>query len=72
MEFAAFCYATNKEAMRAYRFSHTIISSASEKSFSLAVKKKRESIGKRETRYSIRFEITSFYLSIKNPPKAVW
>ena len=38
MEFAAFCYATNKEAMRAYRFPRTVISSASEKSFSFAVK----------------------------------
>ena len=49
--------------------SHTVISSASEKSFSFAVKKKRESIGKRETRYSIRFEITSFHSGIKNPLK---
>ena len=38
-----------------------VISSESEKSFSFALKKKRESIGKRETRYSIRFEITSFH-----------
>ena len=49
--------------------SHTVISSESEKSFSFAVKKKRESIGKRETRYSIRFEITSFHSGIKNPLK---
>ena len=46
-----------------------VISSASEKSFSLAVKKKRESIGKWETRYSIRFGITVFHLDIKNPLK---
>ena len=39
----------------------TVISSVSEKSFSFAVKKKQESIGKRETPYSIRFEITSFH-----------
>ena len=38
-----------------------VISSESEKSFSFALKKKRESIGKRETRYSIRFEITAFH-----------
>ena len=50
--------------------SHTVISSASEKSFSFAVNKKREGIGKRET-YSMRSEITAFHLAIKNPPKAV-
>ena len=49
--------------------SPTVISSESEKSFSFAVKKKRESIGKRETRYSICFEITSFHSGIKNPLK---
>ena len=49
--------------------SHTVISSESEKSFSFAVKKKRESIGKRETRYSIRSGITSFHSGIKNPLK---
>ena len=38
-----------------------VISSESEKSFSFAVKKKRESIGKRETRYSICSEITAFH-----------
>ena len=43
-----------------------VISSESEKSFSLAVKKKRESIGKRETPYSIRFEITSFHSGRKS------
>ena len=58
-----------KEAMREYRFPRTVISSVSEKSFSLAIKKKRESIGKRETRYSICFEITSFHSGIKNPLK---
>ena len=41
--------------------SHTVISSESEKSFSFAVKKKRESIGKWEIRYSIRSEITAFH-----------
>ena len=41
--------------------SHTVISSASEKSFSFAVKKKRESIGKWETRYSIRSWLTAFH-----------
>ena len=61
MEFATFCYAANKEAMREYRFPRTVISSVSEKSFSFAVKKKQESIGKWETQYSIRFEITSFH-----------
>ena len=53
--------------------SHTVISSASEKSFSFAVKKKQENIGKRETRYSIRYflrsGITAFHLGIKNPLK---
>ena len=49
-----------------------VISSESEKSFSLAVKKKRECIGKWETPYPIRFGITVFHLAIKNPPKAVW
>ncbi len=39
MGFAAFCYAANKEAMREYRFPRTVISSASEKSFSLALMK---------------------------------
>ena len=38
-----------------------VISSASEKSFSFAVKKKRESIGKWETRYSIRSWLTAFH-----------
>ena len=38
-----------------------VISSASEKSFSFAVKKKRESIGKWETRYSIRSWFTAFH-----------
>ena len=70
MGFAAFCYAANKEAMREYRFPRTVISSASEKSFSFAVNKKREGIGKREA-YSIRSEITAFHLAMKNPPKAV-
>ena len=37
---------------------HTVISSASEKSFSFAVKKKQENIGKRETPYSIRSWLT--------------
>ena len=55
--------------MREYRFHRTVISSESEKSFSFAVKKKRESIGKRETRYSIHSEITAFHLGIKNPLK---
>ena len=55
-----------EEAMREYRFPRTVISSASEKSFSLAVKKKRESIGKRETPYFIRFEITSFHSGRKS------
>ena len=50
-----------KEAMREYRFPCTVISSASEKSFSFAVKKKRESIGKWETRYSIRSWLTAFH-----------
>ena len=40
---------------------HTVISSTSEKSFSFAVKKKRESIGKWETRYSIRSWLTAFH-----------
>ena len=44
--------------------------------FFVSVNKKREGIGKRETRYSIRYflcsEITAFHLGIKNPPKAVW
>ena len=51
--------------------SHTGISSESEKSFSFAVNKKWEGIGKRET-YSIRSKITAFHLAMKNPPKAVW
>ena len=38
MGFVAFCYAANKEAIREYRFPRTVISSASEKSFSFAVK----------------------------------
>ena len=38
-----------------------VISSESEKSFSFAVKKKQENIGKRETRYSIRSGITAFH-----------
>ena len=38
-----------------------VISSASEKSFSFAVKKKRESIGKWETRYSIHSWLTAFH-----------
>ena len=38
-----------------------VISSASEKSFSFAVKKKWENIGKRETPYSIRSEIMAFH-----------
>ena len=46
--------------------SHTIISSESEKSFSFAVEKKRESIGKRKTPDSIRFEITSFHSGRKS------
>ena len=50
-----------------------VISSESEKSFSFAVKKKQENIGKRETRYSIRYflrsGITAFHLGIKNPLK---
>ena len=66
MEFATFCYAANKEAMREYRFPRTVISSVSEKSFSFAVKKKQESIGKWETPYSIRFEITSFHSGRKS------
>ena len=41
--------------------SHTVISSASEKSFSFAVKKKQEGIGKRETPYSIHSGITVFH-----------
>ena len=41
--------------------SHTVISSASEKSFSFAVKKKRESIGKWEAPYSIRSWLTAFH-----------
>ena len=57
--------------MREYRFPRTVISSASEKSFSFALNKKREGIEKRET-YSIRSEITAFHLAMKNPPKAVW
>ena len=52
--------------MREYRFPRTVISSVSEKSFSFAVKKKQESIGKRETPYSIRFEITSFHSGRKS------
>ena len=40
---------------------HTVISSTSEKSFSFAVKKKRESIGKWETRYFIRSWLTAFH-----------
>ena len=40
---------------------HTVISGASEKSFSFAVKKKWAGIGKRETPYSIRSEITAFH-----------
>ena len=39
MGFAAFCYAVNKEAMREYHFHRTVISSASEKSFSFAEKR---------------------------------
>ena len=39
MGFVAFCYAANKEAIREYRFPRTVISSASEKSFSLTVMK---------------------------------
>ena len=58
-----------KKAMREYRFPRAVISSASEKSFSFAVKKKRESIGKWETPYSIRSGITVFHLGIKNPLK---
>ncbi len=58
-----------KEAMREYRFPRTVISSASEKSFSFAVKKKREGIGKWETLYSIRSGIMVFHLGIKNPLK---
>ena len=58
-----------KETMREYRFPRTVISSASEKSFSFAVKKKWESIGKWETPYSIRFGITAFHAGIKNPLK---
>ena len=50
-----------KEAMREYRFPRTVISGASEKSFSFAVKKKQENIGKRETRYSIRSWLTAFH-----------
>ena len=38
-----------------------VISSESEKSFSFAVKKKQENIGKRETRYSIRSWLTAFH-----------
>ena len=38
-----------------------VISSASEKSFSFAVKKKQENIGKRETPYSIHSGITAFH-----------
>ena len=38
-----------------------VISSASEKSFSFAVKKKQEGIGKRKTLYFIRFEVTAFH-----------
>ena len=38
-----------------------VISSASEKSFSFAVKKKQEGIGKRETPYSIHSGITAFH-----------
>ena len=45
---------------------HTVISSTSEKSFSFAVKKKRESIGKWETPYSIRFGITAFQAGRKS------
>ena len=38
-----------------------VISSESEKSFSFAVKKKQEGIGKRETPYSIHSGITAFH-----------
>jgi hypothetical protein len=38
-----------------------VISSASEKSFSFAVKKKQEGIGKRETPYSIHSGLTAFH-----------
>ncbi len=38
-----------------------VISSESEKSFSFAVKKKQENIGKRETPYSIHSGITAFH-----------
>ena len=41
--------------------SHPVISSASEKSFSFAVKKKQEGIGKRETPYSIHSGLTAFH-----------
>ena len=44
---------------------HTVISGASEKSFSFAVKKKQENIGKRETRYAIRSWLTAFHLRRK-------
>ena len=47
-----------------------VISSESEKSFSLAVNKKREGIGKWETRYSIRSELTAFHLAIKKSPES--
>ena len=39
----------------------TVISRESEKSFSFAVKKKREDIGKRETQYFIRSKITALH-----------
>ena len=38
-----------------------VISSESEKSFSFAVKKKQENIGKRETPYSIHSWLTAFH-----------